>query len=400
MKLQEAKLSDVSLLRSKIKKLDDFGYKNGKDKVIEFEGIKDTVENHIARYTRELQDIYEFGEITESINDIDKVGYQADEVNSKYREGNTFYARGTVYSHDNEGEYEDDFKFTYNPETKELRITEISPVFTRSELDKIMTELKDDIETNLGNLEESKKEPFIKTCVGDVEKGIEAFNQGTGLGIAEDVEDKPIAGTYDIRKELDYIDRDEGTDLRNMYDSLDLLEEDKREIVRLLAKSAYGAVRKFIEDKYAEQFNVEEDCITEAQDSKSIEMTTDGFGKELHIGDKIVAIDYYKNIDVSNVSGITEEYGDITMVHFKNDNDPFESSLINSAVFKFDKKYGYIYGYKDSRLQPTFTDDMKKINEASASFGNWSADMFEQGGEKIFVSFDNTGKILERTISD
>ena len=53
---------------------------------------------------------------------------------------------------------------------------------------------------------------------------------------------------YNIRKELDYIDRDEGTDLRNMYDSLDLLEEDKREIVKLLAKSAYGAVRKFIED--------------------------------------------------------------------------------------------------------------------------------------------------------
>lgn len=258
MKLQEAKLSDVRLLQSKIKKLDDFGYKNGSDKIIEFEGIKDTIANHKARYIRELQDIYEFGEITESISDIDKVGYQADEVNSKYREGNTFYARGTVYSHDNEGEYEDDFKFTYNPKTKELRITEISPVFTRSELDKIMMELKDDIETNLGDLDESKKEPFIKTCVGDVEKGIEAFNQGTGLGLAEDVKDKPIAGTYNIRKELDYIDRDEGTDLRNMYDSLDLLEEDKREIVKLLAKSAYGAVKKFIEDKYAKQFNIEE----------------------------------------------------------------------------------------------------------------------------------------------
>ena len=36
MKLQEAKLSDVRLLQSKIKKLDDFGYKNGSDKIIEF----------------------------------------------------------------------------------------------------------------------------------------------------------------------------------------------------------------------------------------------------------------------------------------------------------------------------------------------------------------------------
>lgn len=400
MKLQEAKLSDVRLLQSKIKKLDDFGYKNGSDKIIEFEGIKDTIANHKARYTRELQDIYEFGEITESISDIDKVGYQGDEVEGKYREGNTFFAQGTVYSHDNEGEYEDDFKFTYNPKTKELRITEISPVFTRSELDKIMMELKDDIETNLGDLDESKKEPFIKTCVGDVEKGIEAFNQGIGLGLAEDVKDKPIAGTYNIRKELDYIDRDEGTDLRNMYDSLDLLEEDKREIVKLLAKSAYGAVKKFIEDKYAKQFNIEEDCVTESQVLKNIDMTTDGFGKELNIGDKIVAIDYFKNINVGNVSRITEEYGDVTMVHFKNGDDPFEHSLSNSAVYKFDKKYGYIYGYKDSRLQPTFTDDKGKISEASMSFGNWAADMFEQGGEKIFVSFDNTGKILEKTISD
>ena len=32
MKLQEAKLSDVRLLQSKIKKLDDFGYKNGNSK--------------------------------------------------------------------------------------------------------------------------------------------------------------------------------------------------------------------------------------------------------------------------------------------------------------------------------------------------------------------------------
>lgn len=205
------------------------------------EGVHDTIKNE-----------------AEPINSIDRVGYQGDEVEGKYREGNTFFAHGTVYSHDNEGEYEDDFKFTYNPKTKELRIIEISPVFTRSELDKIIMELKDDIETNLGDLDESKKGPFIKTCVGGVEKGIKTFNQGTGLGLAEDVGDKPIAGTYNIRKELDYIDRDGGTDLRNMYDSLYLLEEDKREIVKLLAKSAYGAVRKFIEDKYAEQFNIEE----------------------------------------------------------------------------------------------------------------------------------------------
>lgn len=253
------------------------------------EAIKDnklTIRRILARKLKECNNISE--ESTTAV--IDNVGYQADEVNGKYREGNTFFAKGTVYSHDDdESEYEDDFKFTYNPETKELRITEISPVFTKSELNQIMDILQDNIETNLGKVD-------------------------------------------------------------------DVVEE-------------YTPIIK-------------------------LESTTDGFGKEIKIGDKIVAIDFYKDITVSTITSITQEYGGIVMVHFKESDKAYETSLINTAVYKFDSNYGYIYGYSDSKLQPRFVESRSDVFNAFGSFNEWASDMFGQGGTKIFKAFDKNGTII------
>lgn len=82
---------------------------------------------------------------------IDNIGYQGDSIEGKYRSGNTFFAKGTIYGHDGDNEYEDDFKFSYNPETKELKIRDISPVFSDEEKKSVIEILRDNLETNLGN---------------------------------------------------------------------------------------------------------------------------------------------------------------------------------------------------------------------------------------------------------
>lgn len=256
------------------------------------EAIKDnklTIRRILARKLKESENISE--ESTTAV--IDNVGYQADEVENHYRDGNTFFAKGTIYSHDDEGEYEDDFKFTYNPETKELRITEISPVFTKSELNQIIDILQDNIETNLGD--------------------------------------------------------------------------------------AGGAVE-----------------YTTAE----LESTTDGLGKEIKIGDKVVAIDYYKDITVSTITSITQEYGGIVMVHFKEDDKAYATALINTAVYKFDSNYGYIYGYSDSKLQPRFVESRSDVFNAFGGFNEWASDMFGQGGTKIFKAFDKNGTIIVEDVAE
>ena len=70
------------------------------------------------------------------------------------------------------------------------------------------------------------------------------------------------------------------------------------------------------------------------------------------------------------------------------------SEIFSKPVYEFDKKYGYIQGYKDSKLEPTLTDKRGDISDALASFSEWSADMYGQGGEKVFKAFDKNGEIL------
>lgn len=62
---EENESSRIKLLNQKISKLDDYAYKNGYDKVIVFEGIKDTVENHLNRYKEELASLYDSEEFFE-----------------------------------------------------------------------------------------------------------------------------------------------------------------------------------------------------------------------------------------------------------------------------------------------------------------------------------------------
>lgn len=107
---------------------------------------------------------------------------------------------------------------------------------------------------------------FVKYNAGDVEKGIEMFNSATSIGatpvsseaMGEDMRTE-IDRVYNIRKELNYIDQEENTDLRNMYDALELSQEDKKSLVKLLASSSYGAVKDFIEKKYNKIFNINEE---------------------------------------------------------------------------------------------------------------------------------------------
>lgn len=55
----------VKILKQKITKLDDYGYKNGYDVNIVFDGIKDTVENHLMKYRDELAVVYDSPEFFE-----------------------------------------------------------------------------------------------------------------------------------------------------------------------------------------------------------------------------------------------------------------------------------------------------------------------------------------------
>ena len=55
----------VKVLKQKITKLDDYGYKNGYDINVIFDGIKDTVENHLMKYRDELAVIYDSPEFFE-----------------------------------------------------------------------------------------------------------------------------------------------------------------------------------------------------------------------------------------------------------------------------------------------------------------------------------------------
>ena len=163
-----------------------------------------------------------------------------------------------------------------------------------------------------------------------------------------------------------------------------------------LKKSIDKVLEKDKKSTYVDK-KLKEDYSTEELDS-----CKDGFGKELKVGDTIVGIDYYKEISVGEIVSITKEYGDTIMVNFKEVNDPrgYVSGLINTAVYKFETNFGYIYGYKDSKLQPTFTNSRSKISEALHSFSNWSADMYGQGGEKVFKAFTKDGKLLFNELSE
>lgn len=61
----------VKLLRQKITKLDDFAQTKGYDEEITFDSIKDTIENHLARYKDELADIYDSPEFMAESKKLD-----------------------------------------------------------------------------------------------------------------------------------------------------------------------------------------------------------------------------------------------------------------------------------------------------------------------------------------
>lgn len=103
---------------------------------------------------------------------------------------------------------------------------------------------------------------------GNNRKSIVVYEYDNRLG--ENMEEK-VDKIYDIRKELNYIDQEENTDLRNMYDALKFSDEEKKEIVKLLANSSYGAVKDFIEKKYNSDFKVNEEfeSLKESSTSKN-----------------------------------------------------------------------------------------------------------------------------------
>ena len=134
-----------------------------------------------------------------------------------------------------------------------------------------------------------------------------------------------------------------------------------------------------------------EETLKEDYDEENIEeleTCKDGLGNDLHIGDTIVAIDYNKDISVGIVENIRKESEDLIMVTFKENDDIYLSSIRSKSVYKFDTKFGYISGYKDTRQQPSFTNSRKEIMDAYVGFNYWSSDMYGQGGEKIFKAFD------------
>lgn len=135
--------------------------------------------------------------------------------------------------------------------------------------------------------------------------------------------------------------------------------------------------------------------------ARELKTTQDGYGKILKVGDRVVSIDYYRNIDVFNIDGISFDGMGNTMIEHKDEFGNFVG-IINTAVYKFDTKYGYISGYKASNTskEPTFTNDRKDVLDAYAAFGNWSADMYGQGGEKVFKAFDKDGKVFYEDLSE
>ena len=135
--------------------------------------------------------------------------------------------------------------------------------------------------------------------------------------------------------------------------------------------------------------------------ARELKTTQDGYGKILKVGDRVVSIDYYRNIDVFNIDGISFDGMGNTMIEHKDEFGNFVG-IINTAVYKFDTKYGYISGYKASNTskEPTFTNDRKDVLDAYAAFGSWSADMYGQGGEKVFKAFDKDGKVFYEDLSE
>lgn len=225
---------------------------------------------------------------------------------------------------------------------------------------------------------------FIAEEVGYVIKdvGIDAS------GINDDI----IVGTvYGYEGDTDYED-----DFTFKYNK-DTDEITFVEIDPIFTDAERGIIKELLKDNIKTNFK---ESLKEDYEKETLESCKDGFGNEIKVGDTIVGIDYYKDITIGKIVEITKEYDDITMVNFDDGKHSFIHGLINTAVYKFDKKYGYIYGYKDSKLKPTLTDKREDISDALASFSEWSADMYGQGGEKVFKAFDKNGEILFDELSE
>lgn len=236
------------------------------------------------------------------------------------------------------------------------------------------------------NLNPKRKGDFYYTAKG---KGYE-FDW-----VEEDVilalDKKPVKES----KETDKVVKDAKNVIKKLEDIGDAsLEVEDVGALNKLKKSIDKALEKDKKPTYVNK-KLKEDYSAEELDS-----CKDGFGKELKVGDTIVGIDYYKEISVGEIVSITKEYGDTIVVNFKAVNDPYVSGLINTAVYKFETNFGYIYGYRDSKLKPTFTNSRAKISDALHSFSNWSADMYGQGGEKVFKAFTKEGKLLFNELSE
>lgn len=195
--------------------------------------------------------------------------------------------------------------------------------------------------------------------------------------------DKVVKDAKNVIKKLEGIG-----DASLEVEDVGALNKLKKSIDKVLEKDKKPT---YVDKKLKEDYSAEE-----------LDSCKDGFGKELKVGDTIVGIDYYKEISVGEIVSITKEYGDTIMVNFKEVNDPrgYVSGLINTAVYKFETNFGYIYGYKDSKLHPTFTNSRSKISDALHSFSNWSTDMYGQGGEKVFKAFTKDGKLLFNELSE
>ena len=110
--------------------------------------IKESLNNNRADIQRVLSNKLKSLSEEYSTTVIEDVGVDGDDVERQLAKGDVVNASGIIYSHDSDGEYEDDFKFSYNAKSGEVKITEINPLFTKEELDEVIEILKDNIETN------------------------------------------------------------------------------------------------------------------------------------------------------------------------------------------------------------------------------------------------------------
>ncbi len=282
------------------------------------------------------------------------------------------------------------------------------------------TEIEENLKEYKGtkSLEEDKKVKFVVTTYGrdlkEFEDKQEAIKYATKKNAQQvetrynDSDDYEIVWFNDEFKERAH----NNLTIEEMFNMFGVKNVfDKNGYFTLEALKVYDKVgEKFFDN--IEEFDKlcdEEKCFKEIEENlkedyeeniEELETCKDGLGNDLHIGDTIVAIDYNKDISVGIVESIRKESEDLTMVTFKENDDTYLSSIRSKSVYKFDTKFGYISGYKDTRHQPSFTNSRKEIMDAYAGFNYWSSDMYGQGEEKIFKAFDRNGKMLFDELSE